>query len=113
MTTASNYIIKFKIGDDFLQAIQATTIVANVETAINLTGYTITGNVHPAGTSTVFATITGTITDAANGWYTLSMSDTITSTFVATDKYTYSVQFTTGGFTQTFFEGDVIAENRK
>jgi hypothetical protein len=85
-------------GDDW--SIPGTLTSGGV--AVDLTGATVTAQLRSrVEKSTVAATFTVTVTDAAAGELTLSLADTVTDD-LAPGRYVYDVQVVLAGSTQTY-----------
>jgi len=74
--------------------------------AINLSGYSIASQVWDSGRTSKAADVTCAITNASNGTWTWTLSDTQTATFTA-DEYKYDVRLTSGGLHEYWLEGTI------
>ena len=76
-----------------------------VKTPIDLTAATVVGVVRPTYTSGTPVTMTATITNAAAGQVTLSLTDAQTNTLPA-GSLVYDVSITIAGNTKTYLSGN-------
>lgn len=99
--SAGKYDITIEQGSDF--SLQLTVQEANV--AKNLTGYSVRGQIRSTiDASSIAATFTGTITNAAGGILTISLPYTTTDD-IAPGLYYYDVEIFTGGSVQKLIKG--------
>jgi len=106
MATPGKRDISLVKGDDYTHVV---TITSDGSTPIDITGRAYTAMVRrdKATTGTAEATITCTITTAASGILTLTMSDTVTDALNPGYRYYWDLQEVSGSTTTTILAGTV------
>ena len=97
---------------------QGTTFTSTVtvedanDNLVNITNYTTRGQIRKAYSSTTATNFTTTITDAANGAFTIELSRTLTGAFSA-GRYVYDVEvISPTGVVTRVVEGQVTVNAR-
>ena len=91
-------------GSDITYTIDVTDSDGN---SVNLTGYTIAGQVRKSYSSSTAVDFTAAVTNASNGTVTISLSSTQTNNMKA-GRYLYDVEMTsTGGTITRILEGQI------
>lgn len=70
--------------------IRTATVLTATNTPVNLIGYTVAAQIRKNSTSDTYIAFTGTVTDAANGKISLSLTNAQTASMAA-GKYEYDV----------------------
>lgn len=95
-------------GDDFSRDMQ---LVDSNDDGIDIEDWTWLAQVREApGGDTVLATFTVTVTDAANGRFTLSLTDTAIDDLETGKRLHWDLQATDDGAVRTYVRGSVIVD---